>query len=69
MPFFKRKTEVACVTCDVPGWKDLQIASLVKEWALCSESSENWDGKLQSAQPPQVIEVLLSVPVEKGDEL
>lgn len=38
----------------------------MKEWALCSESSENWDGKLQSAQPPQVIEVLLSVPVEKG---
>ena len=61
MPFFKKKTEVAYVTCDVPGWKDPQLASLAKEWALCSGLSKNWNDKLRSAQPPQVIEVLQSV--------
>lgn len=69
MPFFRKKTKIACVPCDVPGWEDPQFASLARQWAMGTGLSENWSGRLQQANPPQVVEVLGTVPVEKGAEL
>lgn len=69
MPLFKKKSEVLCMTCDVPGWEDSQFSSLAREWALGTGLSENWDGKLQTADPPRVVEVLKTVPIEKEGEL
>lgn len=66
MPLFKKKSEVSCVLRDVPRWEDPQFALLAKEWAIGTGLSENWDSKLQTADPPRVLEVLRTVPVGKG---
>lgn len=69
MPLFKKKSEVLCITCDIPSWEDPEFSSLAKEWALVTGLSEHWDGKLHNADLPQLIEVLKTVPVEMNHNL
>lgn len=64
MPFFK-KSEVKCISCDISGWEDLPCSQLTKEWANGTGLCEDWGSTLQQGDPPQVVEALHMVIVEK----
>ncbi|KAK2082655.1 hypothetical protein P7K49_039957, partial [Saguinus oedipus] len=69
MPLFKKSVDATYVVCDVLGWEDLVFATLAMVWATETGLSTNWDGKLRSADPMRVLEVLETVPLDKGKEL
>lgn len=69
MPLFKKSVDAKYVVCDVPGWEDPVFAPLARVWANGTGLSEKWHGKLRSADPMQVLEVLETVPLDKGKEL